>query len=1572
MKKVIKWVLIVILIPIILFLLLAFLLYLPPVQNWAVDKVAEYASEKTGMDISVGHVSLKFPLDLAIDDFKVIKANDSIPGVRDTIADIGQLVVDVQLKPLFKSQVEIDEFQLNKAKINTNGFIADFRLQGEIEQLALQCHGVDLKQSLANVNNVLLDNAQLHIFLPDSVPSDTTVNNWKVHIDEAKLTNSNITVHMPGDATEMSVGLPDAVAKGTNIDLSTGTFKIGHVESRQGGFTYDNKLVNPVDGLDTNHISMTDLNLVVDSISLSSPNIDLNLRECSFKEKSGIVVDNFSGVVSMDSTRLSVPTFSMRTPDSNLSAKIEMDLNTFEDFNPGKVYADVDGYLGKQDLMRFMGDMPQDFVRKWPNQPLSIRGKIRGNMQRADLNGVHVSLPTAFDLNASGYVANLTNPSDLKADLKLKGKTDNLDFVTSMLPPEVNREVKIPRGIGIDGTFKANGPVYGADFTATEGGGTLKANIALDSKRMKYSTTLDAKQFPLQHFLPNMGLSPISAYIEADGQGTDIMSKSTTLKANARIDHFKYGGYDLDGMKATAYVNNGRIDADIDSHSRLLDGRVSFDALISSKQLQGTFSCDLNNADLYQLRIADTPLTVSGCAHVDIDSDFKDYYKVKGSLAGVSMYYKNAYYRPDDLDIDLLTRRDTTYAYVNSGDFQLSMNGKGGYEKLLKEVNNFTDEFTKQLKDKHFDQERLQKTLPNANLYLNSGSENFFADLLQEEGYSFEHIQVDMNSSRTTGLNGNLYVKSLAMDSVLLDDVKFAIVTDSTGFKYNGQVYNGPDNPFYAFNAMFDGTIMEHGAEINAKVYDKDERLGLDVGAVANIEPNGVRINLVDTKPVIGYIPFTANEGNYIFLGDDKRLSANLTLKSDEGTTLQVYTNDENMDALQDLTVSVHQLDLGKLMSTLPFLPNVKGEMEGDFHIVQTDADMTVSSAMNIASLKYEDLPMGNIGAEFVYMPNEDGSHHVDGVIYSEGDEVGSLVGTYNPKGQGSLDADMHLENLPLTFINGFIPDQLIAFRGSANGDLTVRGPLSKPDINGDLTFKETSVYSLPYGFDLSTKKKRPKDSKDIQDPKVRIVGSVLHFDDFKLYAHNDSALHIQGNYDFSDFDNMKVNLSLRARNYQLINAKENIKSEAYGKAFVNLLARITGPLDLLSMRGRVDVLGSTDMTYVLRDSPLTADTRMEELVKFVNFNDSVEHVVRRPAPSGFNMDMTIHIDQDAHIVCDLNPDHSNYIDLIGGGDLRMLYNVVDELRLTGRYTLSNGEMKYSLPIIPLKTFTIQDGSYVEFRGDPMNPTLNITATEQRKASVEDESGGTRSVNFNCGVIITQTLNNMGLEFIIDAPEDMSLSSELASMTKEERSKVAVTMLTTGMYLSDGNTGGFTMNGALSSFLQSEINNITGNALRTLDFTVGVDNATDASGSMHTDYSFKFSKRFWNNRLRVVVGGKVSTGSEMENHNQSFFTNVTFEYRLSTTSNKYLKVFYDRDSYDWFEGEIGEYGAGFLWRRKLQHFSDIFKFKNDNETRSMTPRVRRDSTSSSYSTYPSLLDRPTRRDSDSIPKATRQ
>ena len=424
----------------------------------------------------------------------------------------------------------------------------------------------------------------------------------------------------------------------------------------------------------------------------------------------------------------------------------------------------------------------------------------------------------------------------------------------------------------------------------------------------------------------------------------------------------------------------------------------------------------------------------------------------------------------------------------------------------------------------------------------------------------------------------------------------------------------------------------------------------------------------------------------------------------------------------------------------------------------------------------------------------------------------------------------------------------------------------------------------------------------------------------------------------------------MRAHNLQLINARQEQKSITFGKAFVNIFARMQGPLDMLKMRGRLDVLGSTDMTYMLLESPLSTDNRLDELVKFTDFSDSTKVVVTRPIPTGFEADLTISVSQGAHIVCNLNTGQTNYVDLMGGGDLRMKYGS-DGINLTGRYTLNSGQMKYSLPVIPLKTFTIKDGSYVEFAGDATNPKLNITATERTKATVNNESGASRSVAFDCGVVITKTLNDMGLQFIIDAPEDNDISGELATMTVEERGKVAVTMLTTGMYLANGNTNNFTMNSALSSFLQSEINNIAGSALKTLDLSVGIDNATDATGNMYTDYSFKFAKRFFNNRLKIELGGKVSSGAnEALGQKQSFFDNINMEYRLNQNATQNVKLFYQQNVYDWLDGYTNAYGVGFIWRRKAQNFWDILRFwKSDQQPmmqqpRTMQPAMRRDTT----------------------------
>jgi hypothetical protein len=50
------------------------------------------------------------------------------------------------------------------------------------------------------------------------------------------------------------------------------------------------------------------------------------------------------------------------------------------------------------------------------------------------------------------------------------------------------------------------------------------------------------------------------------------------------------------------------------------------------------------------------------------------------------------------------------------------------------------------------------------------------------------------------------------------------------------------------------------------------------------------------------------------------------------------------------------------------------------------------------------------------------------------------------------------------------------------------------------------------------------------------------------------------------------------------------------------------------------------------------------------------------------------------------------------------------------------------------------------------------------------------------------------------------------------------------------------------------------------------------------------------------------------------------EYRLNQDATQYVKLFYTQNVYDWLDGYTSEYGGGFIWRRKLDNFWDIFRF----------------------------------------------
>lgn len=1513
MKKVFTGIGLVLLSPILLFIILTVLLYLPPIQKWAVDKATEMASDGTGMKVSVDEVSLKFPLDLNIEGVVVTQE-------ADTIADIKQLMVDVELLPLFGLKVVVDELQLSKAKINTLSLIPDLQVKGNVGLLSMHSDGIDLDEGTVALNGTLLTDADLTILLNDTAAVDTTTSEplpWLINIDNVTIERSLIDLHMPGDSMQVAVGIGKARAEHGIIDLLHSIYTVKSFEWTGGSVSYylPYEPIIPK-GLDYNHIALSDVRLAIDSIYFCAPNMALKIREAALREQSGLTVTQLNGTMLMDSIGLRLHDFKLATPYSNIYAKADVAFNMMDSIQPGPLALNLDASLGKQDLMLFMADMPQRFQNRWPEWPLTIKGQIDGSMKQMEIRELEATLPTAFSAKAYGSAANLLDTDHLMAQLNLQAQAYNLDFAMALADAELARDYRVPNGLTISGLVNADGPRYSADLLARDGQGYAKMKGWFAQNTMSYDANLFINNLNLHHFMPHQDLYELSAEAKVKGRGTDFLKPTCWMEADADLKRLRFGEMHIDSIKATARLNNGHALASVNGHNKLFDGNIGIDALLNLKNIGATLNADLRQLDLKALQVVEDQLTIGMCGHIDLQTNLEEYYKVTGLIGEIYIKDSLNMFRPDDVGITMRTQTDTTIFRLQSGDMIVKADASGGYEPLLDRLTHLTDSIMDQFHARSLDQQSIKRLLPVARLYVTSGRNNPIVNIMQSSAATyFKEMKIDLTTSPEKGINGGMHIFSLNADSTRLDTIRMTIKDGKNGTTFQGQVTNNRRNPQFIFNALIDGHLHEKGATMGFRFFDDRGEMGLRLGAKASMERDGIRVNLLPSRPTLGYRVFQLNPDNFLYLGTDMKLQAKIDLLADDGTGIKIYSEEQDSTMLQDLTVSLYRFDLDKLTSAIPYVPHITGVLDGDFHMVMDQKEqISISSDMQVTKMTYEDSPIGNISTEFVYMQRENETHAIQATMLLESKEVLDFNGSYQDKGEGYLDAVLGFRHTPMNIVNGFVPDHLMGLEGYAEGEVAVKGSMSKPIVDGEVYLDQASLVSVPYGVKLR-----------FDDDPVRVINSKLLLENFTMYAHNDNPLNIQGDIDFHDTERITMNVRMRAQDFQLINSKQTKESVAYGKCFVNFFALMSGQLDQLRMRGRLDVLGKTDLNYILLDSPLSTDNRIEELVKFTDFSDSTLAIVNKPTPQGLDVQMNINIDEGTHVRCDLNADQSNYVDILGGGEMRLKYTN-DEMALTGRYTVSSGSMKYSLPVIPLKTFTIQDGSYVDFTGDIMNPRLNITATERTKAPVMSEDGQSRSVVFDCGVVITKTLNDMGLQFVIEAPEDNAISGELQTMSAEERGKVAVTMLTTGMYLADGNTSNFSMNSALSSFLQGEINNIAGSALKTLDVQLGIDNTTDATGAMHTDYSFRFAKRFMNNRLRLQIGGKVSSGNtEAMGQNQSFFDNVTMEYRLNQDATQNVKLFYNQNVYDWLEGYTGEYGVGYVWRRKLDSLWDVFK-----------------------------------------------
>lgn len=1495
-RKWIKWVSWILLTPILLFVVLMVLLYVPPVQNFLRKQATSYASEATGMQINVGRIDLRFPLNLLVRDVEVIQ-------VPDTLLTLGSLNVHVQAMPLFKGKIEVDDITLQQVTVNSADLIEGMKIRGVLGRFFLESHGVDLTDETAVINHVELSDTHIGLVLNDTATTEKTDTasvpiNWKVDLHALSLKNVSFSMQLPADTMRMAARVSEASIKDVSADLKHQFYGLRSFLLTGTSVNYDTGNTQPVEGFDPSHIALRDIRIGIDSVLYRGRNMNAVIREFSMNERSGLSVTSLTGRVFADSTVIRIPDFRLLTPHSemNLTAQTYWELVNIP--TTGRLTARFNALIGKQDVMLFAGGLPEAFKEAYPFRPLVVQAGTEGNLKSMQISRFKVNLPGAFSLEGGGELYNLTDSTTRSAALDLKMQTGNLNFLTALGGMTPGAPLVIPDSMLLDARLGMEGSKYDARLLLKEGEGRLGLTAALNSTTEAYTADLHIEDLQINHFLPKDSIYEFSASLAAHGRGFDFTSYKTAAALKATIDKLHYGDYKISGIGLTGTVKNAVANVQLTSDNPLLKMTADAEYHFAHHYPDGKVG-----------------LNVTG-----IDTE---------KLFGVSLGKNSG--KPLDLQLTGEVRKERVFTHLTAGDLKLNLSARAGLELLIRQSTHFADVLTKQLEAKELNHAELRKALPTAVFSFSAGQDNPMAWYLATQNISYHDASAKLGCAPDWGINGKVALHTLKIDTLQLDTIFFTLKQDTSRINLRGGVINGPKNPQISFTSILTGEIRDKDAELVAQYINDKGKTGLLFGV--NAKPlygglgkgNGLALTLVPEEPVIAFHKFRFEEHhNWIYLHKNMRVYANVDMQDNEGMGIRMQSLPSDTVSLQNMDVELRRIRLEEVFSILPYMPQITGLLSAEAHYIQTEKSLELSAEASIDELTYERQRIGDVALGATWLPGEKGKQYVNTYLTHEGTEIMVADGALYPavSGKDSIVVNSTLEHFPLSIANVFVPDQMVTLSGDMDGDLHITGYTDSPLINGGLSLDSVSVYA------------RQADARFIFDNRpIQVQNNRIVFDKFAIYTTSQNPFSIDGYVDFRDMGRPMANLKLFAENYTLLNAKRTKESMVYGKVFVDLDATVRGPLDGLMMRGNVNLLGNTDVTYVLTDSPLTVQDRLSDLVTFTSFADTTSLNKEEESTlslGGLDMIMTIHIDPAVRLKADLSADRSSRVELEGGGDLSLQYTPQGDLTLTGRYTLSGGMMKYALPVIPLKEFQIQNGSYVDWTGNPMDPMLNFKATERVRASVTQEDGTSRMVNFDISIVVKNRLDNLSLAFEIDAPDDASVQNQLAGMGPDERSKQAVAMLATGIYLADSGGGSgmnLNMGAALNSVLASQINALTGN-MKNASLSFGVEDHDDSdAGGKRTDYSFRYSQRFFNDRFQIVLGGKVSTGANATNDVESFIDNISLEYRLDQSGTRYIRLFHNKNYESVFEGEITETGVGLVLRKKMDRLSELFIFK---------------------------------------------
>lgn len=1562
-KKCFRRILQALLVVLVIVILLPLTLYIPQIQNAVKNIAVEKVSEATGWEIGIERILLKFPLDLSVDGLLVLDEK------RDTMISAENMMVDVKLLPLFVMNVEVNEARLKNGYYHMVSEDSSMVLSANINLLETKPLAIDLSKSELALNDVDLNGGKVTLqYYPERVvpkEQDTTTVEWNITAQRLSIENLEYEMQMLPIISNLKATVKSAVLADAKIDLESAmvharyfgidnadvkyftpteaeiasvppavpdTINVTNEKTQLWTVTSDSvRLTNsqvlyalngakPTNGLDMNYLQLTDINIAIDDLYNKGAEIKVPIKHLSAVERSGLKVEDGRGTFSMDKEKMHLDSIQINTMLSEIFVDAQADMTMLDSVAIGGYNLNANAKIDLEEVQKIMPDL-RPMLKTIPHsRPIEMSLALTGDEKLMTLSELKASLPKYAEASATGKVDNPLNDNTRGGDINFKGVFSNLNFIKpSVFDAQLSQQVNIPP-MTINGKASLHGNDMAGNMQLKLATGEFLGDAKFNSRSEGYAVNADLKQLPLRAILPLSGLGDVTAQFSLQGKGFDVSKPATYLATTFAVDNIEYNNKVYENIRGSVDLDNTTFVAALNSINKGCNFSVTANGVVLQKdRYEYNLNANIEDLDLYSLAITDFECKGKGEISLFGDMNFeKSRYDIVADVNNFKWTIDSTYYYTDNVNAQISTTDSTINVALQNNEFKLNFASPSGIKEFMSQLDKSYKVIEYQAKNLSVNIDTLQAALPKFTLDMDMQKKNLVSQLLEVNGIKMRDFSLSV--ANDTSIYVNSRISDLKYNDIKIDTITFLAkdVNHYLGYKLHIGNRRGTFDEFA--RVTLKGGIK--GSKLTNLLEQQNIKgeVGYKLGMNAVLTDSAVDVDIFPNTIRVAYRDWTVSEGNKVkYNYAHKHLDADLKMQCDS-SIVALQTNHNDYNDQENVNLQIHGVEIADWVNISPFFPPMSGKLDANMSVAVHDSHLVGDGLLSLKNFKYGKETVGDfvLDAKMELDPETRGTK-ITSNLDVNGSHVVLAYGTMaDSTSTNPFEMTLKLDKFPLSTITPFVPDKMVDLQGFIDGELQMKGSPAQPMLNGFVQFESAAAYMPIFGTQLK-----------FPDKKVQMDSNVLKFDKFEMYSLNENPVVMDGIIDINNQSDPYLDLTLRGNEVQFVNAKQSRKSQLFGRGFANLNATMKGRLASVKANANVALLSGSNLTYVLKDMDASdfAQQNNEEMVHFVQFSDTIEHKHEEDVPiNGITLNAILEVQEGTTISVYMSENGRDRVQIEGAGRLNYAQNFVGDNSLTGTLTINDGFVRYKPPLISEKTFYFKRGSSVGFRGDITNPVLNIEGEHNQKASVSNETAGSRLVDFIVSIKVGGTLNRMDLSFDLAAKDDMTVKNELQSMSQSQRMSQAINLMLYNAYTGLGASTSSSGN-PLYNFLQSQLNTWAASTIKGVDLSFGInqyESMNDAS-KLATSYSFKLSKSLFNDRFKVSVGGNYNTDA-IDNFANDLLSDISLEYLINQAGSMSVKLYRKKSTESVIEGEVSETGAGFVLRRKLSSLKDIFTF----------------------------------------------